>query len=570
MRHLVLGFCVLSVVAPVTNAFAQNYLPARDYSGPGTIVNMDVLEPGMNAYGGLPLRPPILSAPLEAPSFVPPAPRPLALTPPPMAAAMPAPAVHSPLMPSPIMPLAPSAIVPSIASGDVPLLPPAATPSSFAPRPAPVMASAPRIVPSPTAMPNSVSAPSAAFDQAVSEIAALPESAPLIKEVSPSAIATTESLPFEKSILDGLAPSSRDMVPPAVATRPATQLLTPSAMPSDLFPMAAARATSSAASVNQPAAQPLIQEKAPAIAWNDAPAPMAAAMPVAPAIAPMPMMDDLPPLTARAGDVPPPPSMASPFDGPSSIVPAVTPNPVMTSAGSAVPRIPNADLRQALVLPPPPSERTVLAAINDVPGDNPSLPNPVMNRSRTTKMEMGVDGSIGAIPVTGDDFRSLVDLENKSFAPVDTPMGNAEQNKMAMLPPPTAPLTGGDVMGKAKIARTEDNFEAYRLFFDAASDALKPSETAVLDKIIGKMQGDPSVRLRMQAYAEGTPETAGQARRLSLTRAMKIREYLMNQGIAATRLDVRALGIGSAELGDTVSRSKAPADRVDMIFVRVG
>ena len=115
------------------------------------------------------------------------------------------------------------------------------------------------------------------------------------------------------------------------------------------------------------------------------------------------------------------------------------------------------------------------------------------------------------------------------------------------------------------VTNAGDNFEAYRLFFDASSDVLKPSETVVLDKIAAKLNSDQSLRLQVRAYAAGNAASTGAARRLSLSRSLKVRNYLTEKGIATTRLDVRALGSGSMEMGDQAS-SSAPADRVDVIF----
>jgi outer membrane protein OmpA-like peptidoglycan-associated protein len=61
----------------------------------------------------------------------------------------------------------------------------------------------------------------------------------------------------------------------------------------------------------------------------------------------------------------------------------------------------------------------------------------------------------------------------------------------------------------------------------------------------------------LQAFADGTADTASQARRLSLSRALSIRSYLIEQGLVSTRMDVRALG-NRFESG--------PPDRVDVVI----
>jgi len=56
------------------------------------------------------------------------------------------------------------------------------------------------------------------------------------------------------------------------------------------------------------------------------------------------------------------------------------------------------------------------------------------------------------------------------------------------------------------------------------------------------MSSNDRLRAQIVAYAAGTNDTASQARRLSLSRALAVRSYLIEKGIASTRLDVRALG----------------------------
>ena len=82
---------------------------------------------------------------------------------------------------------------------------------------------------------------------------------------------------------------------------------------------------------------------------------------------------------------------------------------------------------------------------------------------------------------------------------------------------------------------------------------------ATIDKAIAELKRDDATRLQIVAYATGGDEAGSQARRLSLSRALAVRSYLIDQGIRSTRMDVRALGNRSPD---------GPADRVDMVLVR--
>ncbi len=98
-----------------------------------------------------------------------------------------------------------------------------------------------------------------------------------------------------------------------------------------------------------------------------------------------------------------------------------------------------------------------------------------------------------------------------------------------------------------------------RILFDAGSAVLDDAAKAGLDALATLLKGEADIRVQLQAYAAGTDETAPDARRLSLSRALKVRSHLIDQGVRSTRMDVRAFGV-KAEGG--------PADRVDAVIVR--
>ena len=98
-----------------------------------------------------------------------------------------------------------------------------------------------------------------------------------------------------------------------------------------------------------------------------------------------------------------------------------------------------------------------------------------------------------------------------------------------------------------------------RILFDAGSANLNDAAKAELDALATQLKSDTGIRVQLQAYAAGTDETAPDARRLSLSRALKVRSHLIDQGVRSTRMDVRALGV-KAEGG--------PADRVDAVVIR--
>jgi hypothetical protein len=73
-------------------------------------------------------------------------------------------------------------------------------------------------------------------------------------------------------------------------------------------------------------------------------------------------------------------------------------------------------------------------------------------------------------------------------------------------------------------------------------------------------EGDLPVTV--QAYAQGTKEDPSTPRRLSLSRGLAARAVLLNDGIASTRIYLRALGASDA--GD------GPPNRVDVTLEAPG
>jgi outer membrane protein OmpA-like peptidoglycan-associated protein len=68
---------------------------------------------------------------------------------------------------------------------------------------------------------------------------------------------------------------------------------------------------------------------------------------------------------------------------------------------------------------------------------------------------------------------------------------------------------------------------------------------------------DTNDRVQLVAHATGPADRPSDARRTSLSRALAVRAFMIEEGIRSTRIDVRALG----------SPEDTPADRVDVILL---
>ncbi|MBF0354129.1 MAG: OmpA family protein [Alphaproteobacteria bacterium] len=96
------------------------------------------------------------------------------------------------------------------------------------------------------------------------------------------------------------------------------------------------------------------------------------------------------------------------------------------------------------------------------------------------------------------------------------------------------------------------------VFADGAT-RIPDSNLVDLKALAGRMSKDDEMRLQLLAYAEGTDANASKARRLSLSRALSVRSYLIDQGVRSTRIDVRALGNKAGS---------GPSERVDVMLLR--
>lgn len=96
-----------------------------------------------------------------------------------------------------------------------------------------------------------------------------------------------------------------------------------------------------------------------------------------------------------------------------------------------------------------------------------------------------------------------------------------------------------------------------RIDFVGASTRLTPDAERRLASLAATMM-ESDGRLQLKAHAGGTSETRRSARRLSLSRALEVRSFLIEQGIRSTRIDVRALGR---------PKDDGPSERVDVVLL---
>ncbi len=80
------------------------------------------------------------------------------------------------------------------------------------------------------------------------------------------------------------------------------------------------------------------------------------------------------------------------------------------------------------------------------------------------------------------------------------------------------------------------------VLFSRGSGNIDDTVLTTLDKLSAILNANPDVRVTLTAYADNTDSTPRDARRLSLARALAVRDYLGSRGISDSRIDVRAEG----------------------------
>jgi len=124
-------------------------------------------------------------------------------------------------------------------------------------------------------------------------------------------------------------------------------------------------------------------------------------------------------------------------------------------------------------------------------------------------------------------------------------------------PPPAVSLTSGPAVEPqtAALPPAPALAEQIRVLFQDGSVELDDDAKRKLSAVATALMENTTMRIQLLAYAGASLDGTSRARRLSLSRALAVRAYLIEKGVRSTRMDVRALG---DKIGD------GPADRVDI------
>lgn len=178
----------------------------------------------------------------------------------------------------------------------------------------------------------------------------------------------------------------------------------------------------------------------------------------------------------------------------------------------------------------------------------PKKPTPVAPKvaaKKTTASAPPPPPPIAAAPKTAAKVPPLPVPTPTAITPKAAPVAPVKQQAAVK---PTAP-----------VKKTKSSDQSVLVTFSDKSAKVSAAMKPKLKKLAGAIKGKSDMRLQLMAYAGGPGISPSKARRLSLSRALAVRSYLISTGVRSTRIDVRALGNKT---------TKKPINRVDVSIVK--
>ena len=193
--------------------------------------------------------------------------------------------------------------------------------------------------------------------------------------------------------------------------------------------------------------------------------------------------------------------------------------------------------------PPPPPEPVPapapLTPVADAPAEKMAEPEkqaedePLKLEAKTEKEAEKI-----AEPLSAPPPPPVVEAPTPPKVTAPLPEKEPESEAVASAPVESAP----SVASIPPSGGTVGDGYSMRVLFEPDTAKLPNLARDELSALVKNMGDNENLRLQLLAYAGGADMSASVARRLSLSRALAVRSYLIESGIRSTRIDVRALG----------------------------
>ncbi|PJI39069.1 OmpA family protein [Ferrovibrio sp.] len=231
---------------------------------------------------------------------------------------------------------------------------------------------------------------------------------------------------------------------------------------------------------------------------------------------------------------PTPPAVASapaPAAIPAPATPAPAPAPVAPApqAGAPTQVVPATPAPPAVATPAPAAPAPTAAPAPSVAAVPPVAPAPAPAQAAPA-----TPAPLAAAPAPQSPASQSPASQTPAAAPAAPPAAPrpAPAPQVAAAPTPPRPVPAPAIGPGGLITLT----------FPGGQGEVPAGDLAALDALATQYAAGED-RLQIRAYAASTVSDGGSgARRLSLTRALAVRQHLIDKGIRSTRIDVRALG----------------------------
>jgi outer membrane protein OmpA-like peptidoglycan-associated protein len=187
----------------------------------------------------------------------------------------------------------------------------------------------------------------------------------------------------------------------------------------------------------------------------------------------------------------------------------------------------------------------IISETPSVQSDQSAPPAPAAPEPTTSVTEPVVSSvastsdTIALVPSTSDAPPPPPDAVSES-APETSVSEPEVATQSASLTPATATLEPG---------------RALQVIYSNSETEVPANTEAALDAVAKALMDNDNFRIQLMAFAGDNGLSSSKARRMSLSRALSVRSYLIGQGVRSTRIDVRALGDKTDE---------TPTNRVDI------
>jgi len=199
------------------------------------------------------------------------------------------------------------------------------------------------------------------------------------------------------------------------------------------------------------------------------------------------------------------------------------------------------------------------SALDELPYGSEEIPLPPPDKRPISRLLIAPNGRIvGTADLSSSPEATVAAAPTTPIQ--STELGTAGEETAPADAAAIAPESAGETTA-GEPALTSENTEGLlegqlRIPFEEESKVIPETVKGQIVGLIEQMNSDYGLQLQVLAYASGDDDEIGHARGVSLARALAMRNFLTENGLDLSRMEVRALGNTAQE---------DPADRVDLI-----